>query len=62
MVIVLVIGQNFCVIKPGRGEGLLKAINITPSFGGEVKASAPYQKILRQEKCHFEYDKKYFKG
>jgi hypothetical protein len=34
-------------IKAGRGNGFLKAINIQPSFGGEVKPEAPCFNILR---------------
>jgi hypothetical protein len=49
MVIVLAIRPKVRGFKLGRGDGFLRAIQIrsTPSFGGEVKPSAPYRKVLR---------------
>jgi hypothetical protein len=43
-------------LKPGRGDGLLRAMNIrsTHSFGGEVKPSAPCRKVLLHVKNYFE--------
>jgi hypothetical protein len=56
MVSVLAIGPEVCGFKPGRGDIILRAINIrsTPSFGGEVKPLAPRCKILLNVKYHFE--------
>jgi hypothetical protein len=46
------IGLKSRGFKPGRGYTFLKAIKLrnTPSFGGEVKPSAPYRKILQHVK------------
>jgi hypothetical protein len=48
MVSVLVIVPSFRGFKLGRSDGYLRAIKIrnTSSFGGEVKLSAPYCKVL----------------
>jgi hypothetical protein len=55
VVCVLAIGPKFRGLKPGRGDGFLKAIEIrnTPSFGGEVKPSAACCKILLHANSHF---------
>jgi hypothetical protein len=44
-------------LKPGRGNGFLRAIKIskTPYFGDEVKPSAPCHKILLYAKELYEY-------
>jgi hypothetical protein len=49
VVIVLAIGTNAHVFKPGRGRWILRVIKIrsTTSFGKEVKPSALCRKILR---------------
>jgi hypothetical protein len=49
MVSVLAIGSKVLGFKPGGGDGFLREIKIriTPSFGGEVKLSAPCSRILR---------------
>jgi hypothetical protein len=41
------IGPEVRGLKPGRGDGFLRAITIrcTPSFGEEVKPSAPCREI-----------------
>jgi hypothetical protein len=56
MVSVLDIGPKVRGFKLGRGDGFLRAIKIlsTPSFGGEVKPSAPCRNILRNVETHFE--------
>jgi hypothetical protein len=56
MASVLDIGPKVRGFKLGRGDGFLRAIKIlsTPSFGGEVKPSAPCCNILRNVKTHFE--------
>jgi len=56
MVIVLAIGPKVRGSKPDRGRCFLKSITIhsTHSFGGEVKLSAPYRKILWHVKNTFE--------
>jgi hypothetical protein len=56
MVGMLTIGSEVRRFKPGRGDGFLTAIKILsmPSFGGEVKLSAPCCKILRHVKNDFE--------
>jgi hypothetical protein len=48
MVSVLDIGPKVCGLKPGQGDGFLRAIKIhsTSSFRGEVKLEAPCCKIL----------------
>jgi hypothetical protein len=53
---VLAIKSNIHGFKHGQGDGLLRAIKIrsTPSFGGEVKPSAPCRKVSRDVKNHFE--------
>jgi hypothetical protein len=52
MVSVLAIGRKVCGFKPGQGQGT-KACS-TPSFGGEVKPSAPCRIIFRHVKESFE--------
>jgi hypothetical protein len=46
-------------LKPGRGNGFLRAITIrsTPSSGWEVKSEAPYRKILRHVKDPLTYQR-----
>jgi hypothetical protein len=53
---ILAIGPNVRGLKPGRDDGFLGAIKIrsTTSFGGEVKPSTPFHKILRHVKERFE--------
>jgi hypothetical protein len=52
---VLSIGPKVHAFKPGRDDRFLRAIKArsTPPFGGEVKPSAPYRKILQhvKERC-----------
>jgi hypothetical protein len=57
MVNVLAIGTKVCRLKPGQGNGFIRAIRIcsTPSFG-EVKTSAPYHKILWHIKTTLKYE------
>jgi hypothetical protein len=54
MVSVLTIGPKVRGLKPGRGDGILRAIKIlsTHSFGGEVKPYTPCRKILLHVKNH----------
>jgi hypothetical protein len=56
MVSVLATGPKVRGFKPGRGDLFLRAMKIrsTPSFGGEVKPSAPFHKILRHVKNHLQ--------
>jgi hypothetical protein len=56
MVSVLVIGRKVLEFKPSRLRWILRVIKIfsTPSFGGEVKPSAPCRKILWHAKEPFE--------
>jgi hypothetical protein len=56
MVSVLATGPNVHRFKASQGDEFLRAIKIhsTPSFGGEVKPSAPCCKILWHVKTHFE--------
>jgi hypothetical protein len=55
MVSVLANGPKARAFKPGRSDGYLKLMKIgsKPSFGGELKPSAPWRKILRhiKESC-----------
>jgi hypothetical protein len=53
MASVLVIGPKVCGFKPGQGRWEIKTRS-TPSFGGEVKPSAPCRKILRDVEDPFE--------
>jgi hypothetical protein len=48
--------------NPGRGGWILRAIRIrsAPSFGGEIKPSAPSRKILRNVKVPYKYERIYF--
>jgi hypothetical protein len=48
--------SKFAVSNPVEGDGFLKAIKIysTPSFGREVKPSAPCRNIFRNVKEFFE--------
>jgi hypothetical protein len=59
MIIVLAIGPKVRGFKPCESDGFLKAIQIrsTPSFGGEVKLSAPCRKALRHVKDPLKYDR-----
>jgi hypothetical protein len=59
MVSVLAIGPKVRGFRPGRGDGILRAIKIrsTLSFGGEVKPSAPGRKILQHVKELYEYER-----
>jgi hypothetical protein len=52
MVSVFAIGPKFIGFIPALGDGFLRTIKIrsTPSFGGEVKSSAPCRKILKHVK------------
>jgi hypothetical protein len=45
-----------------EGDIILRAIKFrkTPSFRGKVKTSAPFRKIIRHVKKHFEVLKRYF--
>jgi hypothetical protein len=45
---VLALDARFAVTKPTEDDGFLRATKIRsePSFGGEVKTSAPCRKIL----------------
>jgi hypothetical protein len=56
MVSVLSLDPRFAGSNPAVGDGILGAITIcsTPSFGGEVKPSAPCREILRHVKELFE--------
>jgi hypothetical protein len=56
MVSVLSILPKVRGFKLGRHSGFLGAIEMrsAPSFGGEVKLSAPCRKILQDVKNHFE--------
>jgi hypothetical protein len=56
MASVLDIGPKVHGLNPGRRDGFLRTIKIgsTPSFGGEVKPSGPWHKILRHVKNLFE--------
>jgi hypothetical protein len=49
VVSVFTTGSKVCGFKPGRQRCILRAVKVrsTPSFGGEVKPSAPYRKNLR---------------
>jgi hypothetical protein len=65
MVSVLAIGTYVSGLKPGRGNGFLRAIKIhrTPSLGGGgggEKPEAPRRKILRHLKITCNYELKYF--
>jgi hypothetical protein len=55
MVSVLAIGPKVCGPKPGRGDGLLRAIKVrsTLFFRGEVKPSDLCRKSLRHFKEPF---------
>jgi hypothetical protein len=61
MVSVLAIGSKVLGFKPGGGDGFSRAIKIriTPSFGGEVKLSAPCSRILRHVKRTSKYEHEY---
>jgi hypothetical protein len=50
------VDPRFEGLNPGEGDGLSRAIKIRSmtSFGGEVKLSAPFCKILRHVKEPFE--------
>jgi hypothetical protein len=52
MVSVLAIAPKVRGFKPGRGQWIFKDVKIcsTPSFGGDVKPSAPCRKILQHVK------------
>jgi hypothetical protein len=52
VVSVLAIGPKDRGLKPGRGDGFLRATKIrsTPSFGWEVKPEVACRKILRHVK------------
>jgi hypothetical protein len=54
VVSVLATGPYGRWLKPGRGDGFLRAIKIrsTPSFGWSVKPEVPCRKILRHVKNH----------
>jgi hypothetical protein len=54
----LATGPEVRVFKPGRGDGVLKAIKIrgTPSFGEEVKAKIPCRKMLHVKEL-YEYER-----
>jgi hypothetical protein len=58
---VFTIGPNprFAGLNPAEGDGFLRAIKIRsmPSFGGEVKPSAPCCNILRHDKEPYEYER-----
>jgi hypothetical protein len=58
MVNVLDIGPKVRVLKPGRGDGFLRAIKIrcTTSFGRKLKPEVPCRKILRHVKEFYEYE------
>jgi hypothetical protein len=60
VVSVLAIRSRVRRFKPGRGDGILRAIKIrsTP-FGGEVKPEAPCRKILQRVKNDL-HEQKYF--
>jgi hypothetical protein len=52
---VLAVGPMICRFNPGQGQRIFKAIKVPsmPSFGGEVKPSAPCHKILQYVKNPF---------
>jgi hypothetical protein len=52
VVIMLTIVPKVCGFKPGHKDGFLRAIEIRRSttYGGEVKPTAIFRKILRQVK------------
>jgi hypothetical protein len=56
MVSVLAVGPKVRGFKLGRRDVFLRAIKIrsTPSFGGELKPSAPCRKVLRYVRNHFD--------
>jgi hypothetical protein len=62
MVSVLVIGLKVRWFKTGRGDRLLRAINIrsAPAFVWELKLSAACHKILRDAKITCKYEQKSF--
>jgi hypothetical protein len=64
MVSVLAIESKVRGFKSGYDDGFLMAIKFlsTPSFGGEVKPSAPCRKISRYVKITLEYEQRYFEG
>jgi hypothetical protein len=57
MVIVLATGPRFARSNPDEGDGFLKAMKSTASFGREVKPAAPCRKILRHVKDSLRYDR-----
>jgi hypothetical protein len=59
---VFAIGPKVRGVKPGQGDGFLRAMKIrsTPSFVGEVQPEAPSRKILRHVKIMYKYEQKYF--
>jgi hypothetical protein len=59
MVIVLPLDPRFVGSNPAESDGFLRTIKIrgTNSFGGEVKPSAPFRKILWYVKDPLRYDK-----
>jgi hypothetical protein len=59
VVIVVATEPKVSGFKPGWGRWISK-IRSTPSFGGEVKPSAPCSKILGHVKESFEVWKGYF--
>jgi hypothetical protein len=59
VVSVLATGPNCRGFRPGRGDGLLRAIKIrsTPSLGWEVKPEVPCRKILQRVKNPLTYQR-----
>jgi hypothetical protein len=59
---VLAIGRKVRGLNRGRGRWTFKSYKTRsrPSFGGEVKPSAPCRKILQHVKGPYEYEKRYF--
>jgi hypothetical protein len=62
MVSVFAIGPKVRGFKPGRGDGLLRAIKIrsTPSFGGEVKPNAHVIRTYAMLENPSKYGQRYF--
>jgi hypothetical protein len=62
VVSVLATGPRFTGSNPAEGDGFIMAIKIRSmtSFGGKVKPSVPFRKILRQVKETYRYENRYF--
>jgi hypothetical protein len=64
VIIMLAIWLKVRGFKPGRGRRILTATEIrsTTSFGGQVKPSVPWGKILQHFNKTYGYENRYFVG